>query len=164
MIDCAVAAGSAMLLRVNVPAPLVSTTSPGTVVVLTRTGPATPCAPVWMCAMLTTAVDGKFVMLTWKFTTAFVIVLLASRVTTKSIVAVPLPDASAFVIGGVSCAGDSAAVNRTLDVPAPVEEGDVVLELEPEQPAARSKPTTAIARRFMCCDTPLLNVTRRTCV
>src|SRR4051812_19838959 len=135
MIDCAVAAGSAMLLRVNVPAPLVSTTSPGTVVVLTRTGPATPCAPVWMCAMLTTAVDGRFCMLTWKFTTAFVIVLLASRVSTKSIVAVPLPDASAFVIGGVSCAGDSAAVNRALDVPAPGGGGGGGMGAEPGQPA-----------------------------
>src|SRR5436190_8507537 len=129
MIDCATAAVIGMLLREKLPAPLVSTTSPGTVVVLMRIGPATPCTPVWMCAMLTTAVDGKFCIVTWKFTTAFVIVLLASRVTTKSMVAVPLPVDSAFVMGGVSCAGESAAVNRTLLVPAPVVDGDVELEL-----------------------------------
>src|ERR1051325_4890752 len=116
MIDCAVAAVSEMLLRVKLPAPLVSTTSPGTVVVLTRIGPATPVAPVWMCAMLTTAVDGKFCIVTLKFTTAFVIVLVASRVIAKSMVAVPLPVDSAFAIGGVSFAGERAAVNRTLDV------------------------------------------------
>src|ERR1043166_2053029 len=106
MIDCAVAAVIEMLLRVNVPAPAVSTTSLGTVVVLTRIGPATPAAPVWMCAMLMTAVDGKFCIVTWKLTTAFVIVLVASRVIAKSMVAVPLPVDSAFVMGGVSCAGE----------------------------------------------------------
>src|SRR5882757_714905 len=102
-----------------------------------------------MCAMLTTVVDGKPVMFTWKFTTAAVITLAASRVMTKSIAAVPLPTDSPFVIGGVSCEGDSAAVNRVVVVPAVV---DVDGELELEQPAARRTETSAIDRRGMCSD------------
>src|SRR5258708_5852884 len=133
MIDCAIAAVIVMPVRVKLPAPAVRTTSPGLVVVLTRTPPATPSTPVWMCAMLTTAVEGKPDMFTWKFTVAAVMVLLASRVMLKSIVAVPLPVFSPFEIGGVSCEGDRAAVNRIVDVPGPVVEGDVVLELLPEQ-------------------------------
>src|SRR4051812_45776162 len=111
-----------------------------------------------MCAMFTTAVEGKPCMVTWKLTVAAVIVLLASRVSAKSIVAVPLPLASAPAMGGVSCAGVSAAVNRTAF--GLVGGGDERLELE--QPAARSRPTMAMARRFMCSDAPFL-LSRRTC-
>jgi hypothetical protein len=77
----------------------------------------------------------------------------------KSIVAVPLPVASAFVIGGVSCEGDSAAVNRVVVEPPGVE-GDEVVELEPEQPVKRSTPNSPIARRFICGGAPLI---RRIC-
>src|SRR5882724_9911873 len=103
-----------------------------------------------MCAMLTTVVAGKPVMFTWKFATAAVIALAASRVMTKSIAAVPLPTDSPLVIGGVSCEGDSVAVNRVVVVPAPVV--DVDGELELEQPAARRTETSAIERRGMCSD------------
>jgi len=93
-------------------------------------------------------------MFTEKFTLAAVMTLFASRVMLKSIVAVPLPTDSALVIGGVSFEGDNAAVNRIVELPGPLGEGDVVLELEPEQPAARSTPSTAITGRFIVCDTP----------
>src|SRR5579864_6359246 len=113
-----------------------------------------------MCAMFTTVVDGNPVMFTLKFAVAAVMTLFASRVMLKSIVAVPLPLDSALVMGGVSCAGVIAAVKRIVDVPGPLEDGDVVLELEPEQPVARSTPSTAIAGRFICCDTPFLRIRR----
>src|SRR6476620_6346097 len=141
--DCVVATGTVMPLRVNEPAPPLSTTSPGTVVVLTRIGPATPVAPWWMCAMFTTDVDGRLCTFTWKLTVDAVMTLLASRVIVKSIVAVPVPVDSALLMGGVSCDAASAAVKRTFDVPGPLVEGDVVVELELEQPAARITPTLA---------------------
>ena len=70
----------------------------------------------------------------------------------KSIVEVPLPADSAFAIGGVSWAGNSVAVNRVTVVPAVVEG----VELLDEQPAARSRPRTAMDSRFMCCVTPFV--------
>src|ERR1043166_1063460 len=153
MNDCATAAVRPPVTptRVKLPAPLVSTTSPALRVVLTRTGPATPAAPVWMCAMFTTVVDGKFDMLTWKFIDCAVMVPLASRVMFRSIVATPVPVCSALVIGGVSFAGDSVAVNRVVVVPLVVVEGEL---LDDEQPAARRRPRTAIDRCFICCATP----------
>jgi hypothetical protein len=86
--------------------------------VLIRIGPATPVAPVWMCAMLTTVLAGKPCIVTVKFTTAAVIAPEASRVMLKSIVAAPLPEFSELLIGGVSCAGNKLAVNRVVVVPA----------------------------------------------
>src|SRR5215510_1655199 len=108
-----------------------------------RIGPFTPVAPVWMCAMFTTAVAGMLWTDTVKFTFAAVIVPVASRVMLKSIVDVPLPAASAPAIGGFSWAGERAAVNRVVVVPAVVFEDDGV-ELLDEQPAARRRPNTAM--------------------
>src|SRR5205823_2408441 len=101
---------------------------------------------VWMCAMFTTAVDGKPVSVTdVKFTTAPVTAPEASLDRMRSIVAVPLAVDSAFVIGGFSFAGDSVALNRTVWLLG-VEDGAELLD---EQPAARRRPRTAIVRRFM---------------
>src|SRR5437867_5765900 len=125
----AVGLGTATPTRVNVPAPFVSVTSPGTTVVLIRIGPPTPVAPVWICAMLTTEVAGKPCTVAEKLTVAAVIVPEASRVTLKSIVAVPLPAASGPVMAaGVSWAGDSVAVNRVVVVPAVEVEGVELLD------------------------------------
>jgi hypothetical protein len=64
----------------------------------------------------------------------------------KSIVDEPLPTFSELLIGGVSCAGDSVAVNRVVVVPACVVDG---VELLDEQPAVRSRPNTTRVRRLM---------------
>src|SRR5262245_7584787 len=64
-----------------------------------------------MCAMLKGVPAGNPVRLATKVTVPAVMLLAASRVTLKVIVAVPLPVASAPVIAGTSLAGLSAAVN-----------------------------------------------------
>src|SRR5262245_40572109 len=64
-----------------------------------------------MCAMLNGVPAGNPVKLTEKVTVPAVMLLAASRVTSKVIVAVPLPAASAPAIAGTSFAGLRAAVN-----------------------------------------------------
>jgi hypothetical protein len=71
----------------------------------------------------------------------------------KSIVDVPLAEASEPAIGGFSWAGDSVAVNRVVEVPAVVEDEGVELL---EQPAARRMPIATMERRFMCSVTPFV--------
>src|SRR5689334_20066718 len=106
-----------------------------------------------MCAMFTTALDGKPDMLAVKFTDDVVTLPAESLFWVRSIVTVPLPDASAFVMAGDSLAGFRSAVKRVVVGPD-VFEGDELLD---EQPDARRMPRATSASRFMCCVTPLVN-------
>src|SRR6185503_21252261 len=90
--------------------PLAMTTSPAESPVLTRTPPLTPTAPGWMCAMLIGVFAGNPASCATKVAVAAVIVV-PLVVVSNVIVTLPLPDDSAFVIGGFSLAGDSTAVN-----------------------------------------------------
>src|SRR5215212_863953 len=133
----------AMPLFVNEPEPLVSTTSPGDRLVLKTTAPFVPAAPVWMCAALIGVPAGKFDSVTWKVAVPPVTLPAASFVTSKVIVAVPVPPASAFVIGGFSFDVRRSAVNVGFVV-----EGAVELE-QAADPIASARAATA--KCFIVC-------------
>src|SRR2546427_8830998 len=88
---CEMIAASPVTVRVNVTPPPVSVRSPALRSVLIRTGPFTPVAPSWMCAMLSCVVAGQPATTTSNF----------ALVPVKVIVAVPAQLASASAIGGV---------------------------------------------------------------
>src|SRR5712691_9913788 len=83
-------AASAVTVRENVTPPPVSVRSPALMPVLITTGPFTPVAPSWMCAMLSCVVAGQPATTTSNFA------LVPVRVT----VALPAQLASASAIGG----------------------------------------------------------------
>src|SRR2546428_11441523 len=87
---CEMMAASPVTVRVNVTPPPVSGRSPALRSVLIRTGPFTPVAPSWMCAMLSCVVAGQPATTTSNF----------ALVPVKVIVAVPAQLASASAIGG----------------------------------------------------------------
>src|SRR6476646_12223912 len=105
-----------------------------------------------MCAMFTTVLDGKLVMLAVKFTVDVETLPAASLVCVRSICTLPLPDDSELVMAGDSFAGLRSAVKRVVVGPEVVE-GDELLD---EQPDARRMPRATIESRFMCCVTPLM--------
>src|SRR4029078_9779740 len=98
------------LLR-NDATPLVMVTSPAANDVFTTTGHAQVLAPSWICAMFTAEPAGKPVKFTTNVADAHVMLPAASFAVTSVIDALPLTVDSAFVTGGTSFAGDSAAVN-----------------------------------------------------
>src|SRR5215831_6555868 len=111
-----------------------------------------------MCAIFTTVLAGKPVKLAVKLTVDVATLPDASLVCVRSMVTLPLPDASAPVMAGDSFAGLRSAVKRVVVGPVVVE-GDELLD---EQADARRMPRATIESRFMCCVTPLM--IRRTSV
>jgi hypothetical protein len=89
---------------VNEPAPLVNVTEPAAGISGTRTPPATPDAPVWMCATVIVEPAGNPVRLATTVAVALVMVFDASLVTSNVIVALPAAVDSAFEMGGTSLA------------------------------------------------------------
>jgi hypothetical protein len=104
MMRVARAASTLMLFFVKLPAPFVSGVSPLASPVFTTMLPdgAVPTTPSWMWEIVMVVVDGKPCRLHWKLAVAAVIVPAASFVRLNVIVTVPLPVASAPVIGGTS--------------------------------------------------------------
>src|SRR5262245_24116221 len=78
--------------------------------VFTRTPPATPAAPVWMCASIAVLPFGNPLTVNC-ITTVPAVIVDPLRVTLNVIVELPLAPASAFVIGGTSLDARNAAVN-----------------------------------------------------
>src|SRR5438128_1520701 len=107
---CEMMAASAVTVRVNVTPPPVSVMSPALMPVLIRTGPFTPVAPSWICAMLSCVVAGQPATTTSNFT----------LVPVKFTVAVPAQVASASVIGGFWLVALSSALNVVAGVGAGV--------------------------------------------
>src|SRR5947208_16071051 len=109
------------------------------------TPPATPAAPGWMCAALIGVPGGNPLKLTTNVAVPAVTFPAASFVTSKVIVAVPLPDASVPVIGGTSLAGRRSAVN--VGLVGVVGDGDV----DDLQPVAATRAMATAAKRFIAC-------------
>src|SRR5215510_3067364 len=95
-----------------------------------------------MCAMLNGVFAGKPLRVTWNDTVPLVMLPAASLVTLNVIVAVPLPLASALVIGGTSFAGRRSAVKAGLTGP------DGSFDDFPH-PTAMASTAARTARRFM---------------
>src|SRR5258707_7346990 len=79
----------------------------------TTTGPLVFASPLWMCEMRIIVVGGKPLSTISNFAVAAVILPVGSLVAVIVTVAVPLPLASASVIGGVSFGRRNAAGTLT---------------------------------------------------